>query len=261
MSLVFKIVKLLSGGIVKFNILTIFPELITMFSKTGFIKRTISKNIIDMNIVDIREYSDNIHKRVDDKTYGGGPGMVLQYPPIKSAMHNLKDIGHVVYLSPQGQTLTQEKLDALSSFNQITFLCGRYEGVDQRVLDELVDEEISLGDYVISGGETGCMAIIEGITRLIPGAIDDLESVKQDSFQNGILDHPHYTRPDDIDGKKVPEVLSSGDHGRIARWRKKQALGATWVKRPELLKNVKLSKEDDKLLKEYIAEFKENEHK
>ena len=114
---------------------------------------------------------------------------------------------------------------------------------------------------MISGGETGCMAIIEGITRLIPGAIDDPESVKQDSFQNGILDHPHYTRPDDIDGKKVPEVLSSGDHERIAKWRKKQALGATWRKRPELLKNVKLSKEDDKLLKEYIAEFKENEHK
>ena len=167
----------------------------------------------------------------------------------------------MVYLSPQGQILTQEKLDALSSLNQITFLCGRYEGVDQRVLDELVDEEISLGDYVISGGETGCMAIIEGITRLIPGAIDDPESVKQDSFQNGILDHPHYTRPDDVDGKKVPEVLSSGDHQRIAGWRKKQALGATWLKRPELLKNVKLSKEDDKLLKEYIAEFKENEHK
>jgi tRNA (guanine37-N1)-methyltransferase len=254
-------VKLLSGGRVKFNILTIFPELITTFSKTGFIKRTISENIIDMNIVDIREYSDNIHKRVDDKTYGGGPGMVLQYPPIKSAIHNLKDRGHIVYLSPQGQTLTQEKLNSLSSFNQITFLCGRYEGIDQRVLDELVDEEISLGDYVISGGEIGCMAIIEGIARLIPGAIDDLESVKQDSFQNGILDHPHYTRPDNIDGKKVPEVLSSGDHGRIAKWRKKQALGVTWIKRPELLKNVKLSKEDDKLLKEYIAEFKENEHK
>ena len=187
--------------------------------------------------------------------------MVLQYPPIKSAIHNLKDRGHIVYLSPQGQVLTQEKLNSLSSFNQITFLCGRYEGIDQRVLDELVDEEISLGDYVISGGEIGCMAIIEGITRLIPGAIDDLESVKQDSFQNGILDHPHYTRPDNIDGKKVPEVLSSGDHGRIAKWRKKQALGVTWTKRPELLKNVKLSKEDDKLLKEYIAEFKENEHK
>ena len=253
--------KLLSGGIVKFNILTIFPELIATFSQTGFIKRTVSQNIININIINIREYSDNIHKRVDDKSYGGGPGMVLQYPPIKSAIDNLKDRGHVVYLSPQGQVLTQEKLNALSNFNQITFLCGRYEGIDQRVLDELVDEEISLGDYVISGGETGCMAIIEGITRLIPGAIDDPESVKQDSFQNGILDHPHYTRPDDIDGKKVPEVLSSGDHSRIEKWRKKQALGATWRKRPELLKNVKLSKEDDKLLKEYIAEFKENEHK
>jgi len=167
----------------------------------------------------------------------------------------------VIYLSPQGKILTQEKMNTLSSIEEITFLCGRYEGVDQRVLDELIDEEISLGDYVISGGETACMAIIEGVTRLTPGAIDDIESVNQDSFQNGILDHPHYTRPDDIGGRKVPEVLSSGDHASIERWRKKQALGATWIKRPELLKNVKLSKEDDKLLKEYIAEFKDNEHK
>ncbi|MBT3697075.1 MAG: tRNA (guanosine(37)-N1)-methyltransferase TrmD [Gammaproteobacteria bacterium] len=244
-----------------FNILTIFPELISTFSDVGFIKRAISKNVIDINIVNIREYSDNIHNRVDDKTYGGGPGMVLQYLPIKSAMDSLQKKGHVIYLSPQGKILTQEKMNTLSSIEEITFLCGRYEGVDQRVLDELIDEEISLGDYVISGGETACMAIIEGVTRLTPGAIDDIESVNQDSFQNGILDHPHYTRPDDIGGRKVPEVLSSGDHASIERWRKKQALGATWIKRPELLKNVKLSKEDDKLLKEYIAEFKDNEHK
>ena len=244
-----------------FNILTIFPELISTFSDVGFIKRAISKNVIDINIVNIREYSDNIHNRVDDKTYGGGPGMVLQYLPIKSAMDSLQKKGHVIYLSPQGKILTQEKMNTLSSIEEITFLCGRYEGVDQRVLDELIDEEISLGDYVISGGETACMAIIEGVTRLIPGAIDDIESVNQDSFQNGILDHPHYTRPDDIGGRKVPEVLSSGDHASIERWRKKQALGVTWIKRPELLKNVKLSKEDDKLLKEYIAEFKDNEHK
>ena len=244
-----------------FNILTIFPELISAFSDTGFIKRANFKNIIDINIINIRDYSDNIHKRVDDKTYGGGPGMVLQYPPIRSAIGSLQKKGHVIYLSPQGKVLTQEKIKILSDYEEVTFLCGRYEGVDQRVLDELIDEEISLGDYVISGGETACMAIIEGITRLIPGAIDDIESVKQDSFQNGILDHPHYTRPEDIGGKKVPEVLSSGDHSNIERWRKKQALGVTWIKRPELLKNVKLSKEDDKLLKEYIAEFKDNEHK
>ena len=244
----------------KFNILTIFPEMITMFSKIGFIKRTILQNIISLNIVNIRDYSDNIHKKVDDKTYGGGPGMVLQYPPIKGALSSLDNKGYVIYLSPQGKILTQEKLNLLSSYNEITFLCGRYEGIDQRVLDEFIDEEISLGDYVISGGETACMAIIEGITRLVPGAIDDMESVKQDSFQNGILDYPHYTRPDEVDGKKVPEVLSSGDHNSIERWRKKQGLGATWIKRPELLKHVKLSKEDDKLLKEYIAEFKDNEH-
>ena len=245
----------------KFNILTIFPDIIAIFSETGFIKRTILKNIIGLNIINIRDYSDNIHKKVDDKTYGGGPGMVLQYPPIKRALNGLPNKGHVVYLSPQGEILTQEKLNILSKYEEITFLCGRYEGVDQRILDEYIDEEISLGDYVISGGETASMAMIEGITRLLPGAIDDIESVKQDSFQNGILDYPHYTRPDEVDGKKVPEVLSSGDHTSIERWRRKQALGATWIKRHELLKNVKLSKEDDKLLKEYIAELKDNEHK
>ena len=245
----------------KFNILTIFPDIIAIFSETGFIKRTILKNIIGLNIINIRDYSDNIHKKVDDKTYGGGPGMVLQYPPIKRALNGLPNKGHVVYLSPQGEILTQEKLNILSKYEEITFLCGRYEGVDQRILDEYIDEEISLGDYVISGGESASMVLLEGITRLIPGAVDDEESVNQDSFQAGILDYPHYTKPEKINGMKIPDVLISGNHEKIEIWRRKQALGLTWRKRPELLKNVKLSKEDDKLLKEYILENKENDQK
>ena len=244
-----------------YNIITIFPNLINSFSDTGFIKRSIKNDIININIINLREYSANKHKRVDDKTYGGGPGMVMQYKPIYDAIKNIKDSGPIIYLSPQGEPLTQVKLKKLASEENLTILCGRYEGIDQRVVDDLVDEEISLGDYVISGGESASMVLLEGITRLIPGAVDDEESIKQDSFQSGILDHPHYTKPEEINGMKIPDVLISGNHEKIEIWRRKQALGLTWLKRPELLKNVKLSKEDDKLLKEYILENKENDQK
>ena len=244
-----------------YNIITIFPNLIHSFSDTGFIKRSIKNDIININIINLREYSANKHKRVDDKTYGGGPGMVMQYKPIYDAIKNIKDSGPIIYLSPQGEPLTQVKLKKLASEENLTILCGRYEGIDQRVVDDLVDEEISLGDYVISGGESASMVLLEGITRLIPGVVDDEESIKQDSFQSGILDHPHYTKPEEINGMKIPDVLISGNHEKIEIWRRKQALGLTWLKRPELLKNVKLSKEDDKLLKEYILENKENDQK
>ena len=244
-----------------YNIITIFPDLIDAFSDTGFIKRSIKNNIININIINLREYSASKHKRVDEKTYGGGPGMVMQYQPIYDAIKNIKDSGPIIYLSPQGEPLTQVKLKKLASEENLTILCGRYEGIDQRVVDDLVDEEISLGDYVISGGESASMVLLEGITRLIPGAVDDEESVNQDSFQAGILDYPHYTKPEKINGMKIPDVLISGNHEKIEIWRRKQALGLTWRKRPELLKNVKLSKEDDKLLKEYILENKENDQK
>ena len=245
----------------QYNIITIFPELINSFSNIGFIKHSIKKNIISIKPIDIRKYADNKHNRVDDKSYGGGPGMVLQYEPIRKSIKNLTDTGPIIYLSPQGKPLTQNKLKELAVKGNLTILCGRYEGIDQRVLDELVDEEISLGDYVISGGETASMVLIEGISRLIPGVVEDIESVNQDSFQKGILDYPHYTKPEEIDGLTIPKVLVSGNHQKINLWRKKQALGITWLKRPELLKKVKLSKEDDKLLKEYISEYRENEQK
>ena len=243
-----------------FNVITIFPEFIDGFRETGFIKRAIGKNIISINVINLRNFSSDKHKRVDDRPYGGGPGMVLQYEPIKKALLSLnpdfKNDNKVIYLSPQGKTLNQKKLNLLSSLKNITLLCGRYEGVDQRVLDDFVDEEISLGDYVISGGEIPSMVIMEGVCRLISGTIDDEESVKQESFQNNLLDHPHFTRPEIIDDKKVPEVLLKGNHSEINQWRRKQALGMTWKKRPELLKQVKLSKEDDKLLNDYISESK-----
>ena len=232
-----------------------------MFAKTGFIKRAIEKDYIDMNIIDLRSYSSNKHNRIDDKSYGGGPGMVMQYEPINSSIKDIENKGSVLYLSPQGKPLTQQKLKNLSLEDNLTILCGRYEGVDQRVIDNLVDEEVSIGDYVISGGESASMVLMEGITRLIPGVVDDIESIKQDSFQAGILDHPHYTKPENIEGMAIPDVLASGNHQKIEIWRRKHALGATWLKRPELLKNVKLSKEDDKLLKEYILEHKQNEQK
>jgi len=244
-----------------YNIITIFPELINMFAKTGFIKRAIEKDYIDMNVIDLRSYSNNKHNRVDDKSYGGGPGMVMQYEPIHSSIKDIKNKGSVLYLSPQGEPLTQQKLKNLSLQDNLTILCGRYEGVDQRVIDNLVDEEVSIGDYVISGGESASMVLIEGIARLIPGVVDDIESIKQDSFQAGVLDHPHYTKPENIKGMAIPDVLVSGNHQKIEIWRRKHSLGATWLKRPELLKNVKLSKEDDKLLKEYILEYKQNEQK
>ena len=243
-----------------FNIITIFPDLIKSFTKTGFIKRAILKKLITINNINLREYSEDKNSKVDDKAYGGGPGMVLQYQPVQKAISKLNNKGHVVYLSPQGQVLTQSKLNKLSSYDNLTFLCGRYEGIDERIINSFIDEEVSIGDYVISGGEVSAMVLLEGIIRLLPGVVDDSESIKQDSFQNGLLDYPHYTRPDIIDGKKTPEVLVSGNHQEIEKWRKKNSLGATWKKRPELLKNVKLSKEDDKLLKEYIAEHESNEN-
>lgn len=243
------------------NVITIFPDIIDSFKETGFIKRAIEKNILSINVINLRDFSVNKHKKVDDKPFGGGPGMVLQYEPIKEALLSIENKSNekqrIIYLSPQGIALTQKKFDFLSKQKNITLLCGRYEGVDQRVLDHLVDEEVSLGDYVISGGEVPSMVIMEGVCRLLEGAIDDEESIKQDSFQENLLDHPHYTRPEVINDKRVPEVLLKGNHLEINKWRRKQALGVTWRKRPELLKKVKLSKEDDKLLRDYKSEFEE----
>jgi tRNA (guanine37-N1)-methyltransferase len=243
----------------QFNIITIYPDFFESFCKHGLIKKAIEKKLISINAIDLRLYTNDKHQRVDLKTYGGGPGMVIQYQPVRDCL-DVNKIGKCYLLSPQGKTLSQKKLMDISKEEAVTFLCGRYEGLDQRIIDNLIDEEISVGDYVLSGGEIPAATIVEGVTRLLPGVADDIDSIINDSFYNGILDHPHYTKPELIDNKSVPEVLLSGNHQDIATWRKKQALGATFLKRPELLKNVKLSEEDGRLLQEFIADYKKDEN-
>ena len=243
----------------QFNILTIYPDFFESFNKHGLIKKGLDKEIIHINTIDIRLYTQDKHNRVDFKTYGGGPGMVMQYQPVKDSLKTINS-GKCYFLSPQGKTLNQKKLIELSKEKNITLLCGRYEGVDQRVIDNLVDEEISIGDYVLSGGELPAAIIIESVTRLLQGVADDIDSIHNDSFYSGILDYPHYTKPEIIDDMPVPDTLLSGNHREIILWRRKQALGVTFIKRPDLLKNVKLTKEDDRLLQEFITELKAKEN-
>ena len=244
-----------------FNFITIFPDLINNFLKYGLINKAIEKKIIEINTIYLRDFSDDSNLRIDDKSYGGGPGMVMRYKPVEDALKSITRKSYVIYLSPHGSKLDQHKISELTKAQNLTFLCGRYEGYDQRVVDDLVDEQISLGDYVISGGELPSLILLEGITRLLPNVANDLDSILNDSFTDNLLDYPHYTRPESINGHEVPDVLLSGNHNEIAKWRRKQSLGITWKNRPDLLKNVKLSIEDDKLLKEYINESKENENK
>ena len=244
-----------------FNFITIFPDLINNFLKYGLVNRAIEKKIIEINTIYLRDFSDDSNLRIDDKSYGGGPGMVMRYKPVEDALKSITRKSYVIYLSPHGSKLDQHKISELTKAQNLTFLCGRYEGYDQRVVDDLVDEQISLGDYVISGGELPSLILLEGITRLLPNVANDLDSILNDSFTDNLLDYPHYTRPESINGYEVPDVLLSGNHNEIAKWRRKQSLGITWKNRPDLLKNVKLSIEDDKLLKEYINESKENENK
>ena len=244
-----------------FNFITIFPDLINNFLKYGLVNRAIEKKIIEINTIYLRDFSDDSNLRIDDKSYGGGPGMVMRYKPVEDALKSITKKSYVIYLSPHGSKLDQHKISELTKAQNLTFLCGRYEGYDQRVVDDLVDEQISLGDYVISGGELPSLILLEGITRLLPKVANDLDSILNDSFTDHLLDYPHYTRPESINGHEVPDVLLSGNHNEIAKWRRKQSLGITWKNRPDLLKNVKLSIEDDKLLKEYIIESKKNENK
>ena len=240
----------------RFNIITIYPDFFESFLNHGLIKKGIEKNLIQINIENLRDHSTDKHNRVDFKSYGGGPGMVLQYQPIKSALDKLNS-KKCYYFSPQGKKITQSKLDEIYKYQDISFICGRYEGVDQRVIDNLVDEELSIGDYVLSGGELPTAIVVEGITRLVPGVAEDVASIQSDSFCEGLLDYPHYTKPESIDGLEVPDILISGNHELIKKWRRKHSLGNTWLKRPDLLKEVNLSKEDDRLLQEFIDDLKD----
>ena len=229
----------------KFNVLTLFPEMFEPI-KESILKRAQENNLIEINLINIRDFSKNKHKKVDDYPYGGGAGMLIRPDVVYDAYQSIenKEKAKVIYLSPQGKQLTQNKVKQLSKEQNLVLLCGHYEGIDQRVLDEIVDEEISIGDYVLTGGELPAMVLIDSISRFIEGVINT-ESVSEESFSNGLLEYPQYTRPEVFLNKKVPEVLLSGHHSNIEKWRKEQSIKNTKNKRPELLENNEFNKKGE----------------
>ncbi len=246
-----------------FAIVSIFAEMFTALEH-GITGRAIQQGLISTKIFNPRDYTTANNRRVDDRPYGGGPGMLLMVQALRDTIKAAKDeLGAatpVIYLSPQGKTLTQAGIAELTALPDLILLAGRYEGIDQRVINSYVDREVSIGDYVLSGGELPAMVLIDAITRLIPGALGDAESAAQDSFMTGLLDCPHYTRPEEIDGQIVPKVLLSGDHAAIAKWRLKQALGRTWLLRPDLLNKLELDANQQNLLNEFIDEHRGLSH-
>lgn len=237
------------GANMKFDVLTLFPEMFESLNKS-IIGRAAEKNLISINTINIRDFSKNKHKKVDDTPYGGGAGMVMMPDIIYDAYQSVKDEdAKVIYMTPQGKTLNQKKIEQLSKEKHLVLLCGHYEGVDQRIIDEIVDEEISIGDYVLTGGEIPAMVVIDSVSRYVEGVLSEGSS-KEESFSQGILEYPQYTRPENFKNRKVPEILLSGHHLNIEKWRRAEALKNTYLKRPELLENVELSEEDKKYLNE-----------
>lgn len=231
----------------QFDVLTLFPEMFEPLNES-IIGRAKEKGLININLINIRDFSKNKHKKVDDTPYGGGAGMVMMPDVVYDAYKSLdsKD-AKVIYMSPQGQKLNQKKVVELSKEKHIILLCGHYEGIDQRVIDEIVDEEISIGDYVLTGGELPAMIVIDSVSRYIEGVLKD-DSTKEESFSEGLLEYPQYTRPEIFNGKQVPEVLLSGHHENIDKWRREQSLINTRKKRPDLLENIELSEKDKRIL-------------
>ncbi len=242
----------------RIEVVTLFPEMFQAITDYGISSRALKNDLLQLGFQNPREYAVDRHRSVDDRPYGGGPGMVMMVPPLRAAIRAAREkagsSSRVIYLSPQGRKLDQAGLLELSGRPGLVMLCGRYEGVDERLIGSDVDEEWSIGDYVLSGGELAAMVLIDGLIRLLPGALGHEDSAELDSFSEGLLDYPHYTRPPDIAGDTVPAVLMSGDHAAIERWRRKQALGRTWLRRPELLDDRQLDQEQQSLLAEFIRE-------
>ena len=236
----------------QFDVLTLFPEMFNILNES-IIGRAKEKGLINVNLINIRDFSKNKHKKVDDTPYGGGAGMVIQpdvvYDAYKSVITNNEksEKTRVIYMSPQGKKLDQKKVEELSKQEHLILLCGHYEGIDQRVLDSIVDEEISIGDYVLTGGELPAMVLIDSVSRYVEGVLKD-GSTTEESFSQGLLEYPQYTRPEIFEGQQVPEVLRSGNHQMIDKWRREQSLKRTLEKRPDLLEKVDLSDEDKKIL-------------
>ena len=243
---------------IRFDVVTLFPEMITTAASYGVTGRAIEREIVSLSTWNPRDFTQDKHKTVDDRPYGGGPGMVMKYQPLHDAVNQAKKTGNkdakVVYLSPQGKPITQALLSEACNVTQLILIAGRYEGVDERFVNMDCDDEWSIGDYVISGGELAALIVIDAITRLLPGVLGHEESAQQDSHMNGLLDYAHYTRPEEIEGHSVPDVLLSGNHAEIGIWRMKQALGRTWQRRPDLLENKNLSAEQSNLLQQFKNE-------
>ena len=221
----------------KFEIITLFPEMFSAIKEEGVVARAIKKSIISICEWQLRDFSSNKYKNVDDKPYGGGGGMVMQVKPIRDCIAKIKKQNpetKVIYLSPQGQKLNQNLVEKLASFDSLTLLCGRYEGVDERIIENDIDYEVSIGDYVISGGELAAMVLVDSVSRRLPNVLGNQDSLK-DSFTNNLLDYPHYTRPESVDGQSVPDVLLSGNQAKIDAWRHEQSIEKTNQKRPDLL--------------------------
>lgn len=241
----------------RFDILTLFPRMFFSPFQESILGRAIEKGLVQIRIVNIRDFALDRHQVVDDTPYGGGQGMVMKVEPIARAIEWVRSedaSARVVYLTPQGRPFDQEKAQELSSLAHLTLLCGRYEGVDERVRELFVDEEISIGDYVLTGGELATMVVVDAISRLLPGVLGSDRSAVEDSFFNSLLEYPQYTRPFNFRGSLVPEVLLSGNHSAISRWRRKEALKRTWMRRPDLLAKADLSQEDQRLLGEIEKE-------
>ena len=246
----------------RIDVVTLFPEMIRQAAAYGIQGRAIQRGLLELETWNPRDYSEDRHGGVDDRPYGGGPGMVMQVQPLRAAIRAARSAASaapVIYLSPQGRRLDQQKVLELAGLERLVLLTGRYEGIDERIIEMDVDEELSIGDYVLSGGELPALVVLDAVTRLLPGALGDEDSAQNDSFMDVLLDYPHYTRPEEIDGKRVPDVLIGGNHSLIDRWRRKQALGRTWQRRPDLLEALQLDAEQQELLNEFINEHEPSE--
>ncbi|WP_054544066.1 tRNA (guanosine(37)-N1)-methyltransferase TrmD [Aeromonas dhakensis] len=244
------------------GVISLFPEMFRAITEHGVTGRAVKSGLLQIECWNPRDFTHDKHRTVDDRPYGGGPGMLMMVQPLRDAIHAAKqaagDGAKVIYLSPQGRKLTQAGVTELATNQKLILVAGRYEGIDERVIQTEVDEEWSIGDYVLSGGELPAMTLIDAVSRLVPGILGDQASAEQDSFTDGLLDHPHYTRPEVLDGLAVPEALTSGNHEVIRRWRLKQSLGRTWQRRPELINNLALTDEQESLLAEYVREVRDS---
>ena len=245
----------------RIDIMTLFPEMCERVLSESVIGRSRESGLVEINCVNIRDYSGDKHRRVDDATYGGGLGMLMQVDPIYDCFCDLEEkIGsrpHLIYMSPQGKTLTQERVKELSQMDNIAILCGHYEGVDERVIEEIVDEEISIGDYVLTGGELPALVLADSISRMLPGVLAEDAAFEEESHYNSLLEYPQYTRPYEWHGKKVPDVLISGHHANINKWRREQSLMRTYYRRPDLLETAELDKKD----KQFLESLKNTQEK